>query len=113
MARSLSIAAALLGLVAAIVAAAYWWKASRVANRSTTASISDVPELYIQSTQVAFNESSRLMLTPRYGLDWRHCYPPPPPSWACSSSSLLRALICFAESTNRAMPSASCLRESE
>jgi len=45
---------------AAIIAAAYWWKASRVAIRNTAASISDVPELYIQSTQVAFNESSRL-----------------------------------------------------
>jgi hypothetical protein len=58
--RYLSIAAALLGLAAAIIAAAYWWKASRVAIRNSTASISDVPELYIQSTQVAFNESSRL-----------------------------------------------------
>jgi hypothetical protein len=60
MTRYLSIAAALLGFAAAIIAAAYWWKASRVAIRNSTASISDVPELYIQSTQVAFNESSRL-----------------------------------------------------
>ncbi|WP_316187413.1 MULTISPECIES: hypothetical protein [unclassified Bradyrhizobium] len=60
MTKYLSIAAALLGLAAAIVAAAYWWRASRVAIRNSAASISDVPELYIQSTQVAFNESSRL-----------------------------------------------------
>jgi hypothetical protein len=60
MTRYLSIAAALLGLAAAIIAAAYWWKASRVAIRNSAASISDVPALYIQSTQVAFNESSRL-----------------------------------------------------
>jgi hypothetical protein len=60
MTRYLSIAAAFLGLAAAIIAAAYWWKASRVSIRNSAASISDVPELYIQSTQVAFNESSRL-----------------------------------------------------
>jgi hypothetical protein len=51
---------AVAGLTAAIVAAAYWWKASRVAIVQTAASISDVPELYILSGQVAFNESSRL-----------------------------------------------------
>jgi hypothetical protein len=58
--RYLSIAAAMLGLATAIVAATYWWKASRVAIQNIAASISDVPELYTLSTQVAFNESSRL-----------------------------------------------------
>lgn len=60
MTKTLSIITALLGLAAAIVAAGYWWKASRVTIQNGTASISDVPELYIQSTQVAYNESSRL-----------------------------------------------------
>jgi hypothetical protein len=55
-----AIALACFGLVAAIVAAIYWWKASRVDIIRTAASISDVPERYILSTQVAFNESSRL-----------------------------------------------------
>jgi len=48
------------GLLTAMAAAFYWWKSSRVPIRSTTASISDVPELYIMSGHVAFNESSRL-----------------------------------------------------
>jgi hypothetical protein len=55
-----AIALACFRLVAAIVAAIYWWKASRVDIGSSAASISDVPELYILSTQAAFNESSRL-----------------------------------------------------
>ncbi|MBB5053475.1 hypothetical protein HNQ36_003475 [Afipia massiliensis] len=43
------------------MAAIYWWKASRVdIPHTAAASISDVPELYILNTQVAFNESSRL-----------------------------------------------------
>ena len=58
--KAAAIALACLGLVAAIVAARYWWKASRVDIPRTAASISDVPEQYILSTQVAFNESSRL-----------------------------------------------------
>jgi hypothetical protein len=58
--HQVSLALAVLGLTAASVAAAYWWKASRVGILNTEASISDVPELYILSTQVAFNESSRL-----------------------------------------------------
>ena len=60
MLKFLSIALASLGLAAAIVAAAYWWRASRVHIPETAASISDVPEQYILSTQVAYNESSRL-----------------------------------------------------
>lgn len=55
-----AVAFALAGLVVAIVAAVYWWKTSRVAIVQTAASISDVPELYVLSRQVAFNESSRL-----------------------------------------------------
>jgi hypothetical protein len=55
-----AMAFAVTGLVVAIVAAVYWWKASRVAIVHTSASISDVPELYILSGQVAFNESSQL-----------------------------------------------------
>jgi hypothetical protein len=55
-----AVAFAVAGLVVAIVAAVYWWKTSRVAIVHTAASISDVPELYILSGQVAFNESSRL-----------------------------------------------------
>jgi hypothetical protein len=46
--------------MAAIIAAACWWKPSRAAIRNSAASISDVPELYIQSAEVAVNESSRL-----------------------------------------------------
>jgi hypothetical protein len=55
-----AIALACFGLVAAIVAASYWWRASRVEIPQSSASITDVPALYIMSTQVAFNESSRL-----------------------------------------------------
>ena len=58
--KLLAIALAVLGLGAAIIAARYWWKASRVSILQTAASISDVPEQYILSTQVAFNKSSRL-----------------------------------------------------
>lgn len=58
--KCIALACALLGLAAAIVAAIYWWKASRVPIPPTVASISDVPELHIMGTQVAFNESSRL-----------------------------------------------------
>jgi hypothetical protein len=54
-----AIALAVLGLGAAIIAASYWWRASRVDIFDPAASISDVLELHIQSTQVAFNESSR------------------------------------------------------
>jgi hypothetical protein len=55
-----AITLAILGLGAAIIAARYWWKASRVGIYESAASISDVPEQYILSIQVAFNESSRL-----------------------------------------------------
>jgi len=58
--RALAIAFAVIGLAAAIVAAFYWWKASRVPVTNTNASISDASELYILAAQVAFNESSRL-----------------------------------------------------
>ncbi|MGY3033633.1 hypothetical protein ACVIIV_002803 [Bradyrhizobium sp. USDA 4354] len=51
------------GLLFAIAAAHYWWRASQVAIRQPVASISDVPELHIASGQVAFNESSRLNAT--------------------------------------------------
>ncbi|MHC2585889.1 hypothetical protein ACVI1J_010436 [Bradyrhizobium diazoefficiens] len=58
--RIFAVVCAGLGLAAAIVAAAYWWKASRVNISHVSASISDVPEQYILSTQVAFHESSHL-----------------------------------------------------
>ena len=48
------------GLLAAIAAAYYWWKASRVAIQTPTASISDVPQLHIMSGDIAFNRSSTL-----------------------------------------------------
>ena len=59
-AHCFAVAFAVMGLAAAIVAALYWWKASRVAIAQSTASISDASELYVLSGQVAFNESSRL-----------------------------------------------------
>jgi hypothetical protein len=58
--RVFAVAFAVLGLAAAIIAARFWWRASRVAIPNSRASISDVPELHIMNTQVAFNESSRL-----------------------------------------------------
>jgi hypothetical protein len=58
--KTLAVLFAILGLAAAIVAAIYWRKASRVSIPNPVASISDVPELHILGTQVAFNESSRL-----------------------------------------------------
>jgi hypothetical protein len=58
--KALAFVSALIGLAAAIVAAIYWWSASRVAIPPTVVSISDVPELHILGTQVAYNESSRL-----------------------------------------------------
>jgi hypothetical protein len=58
--HGLAIIFALAGLGAAIAAAFYWWKASRVPIQYPAASISDVPELHIMSGQVAFHESSRL-----------------------------------------------------
>lgn len=51
---------AVAGLGTAAAAAFYWWKASRVPIQHPAASISDVPELHIMSSQVAFYESSRL-----------------------------------------------------
>lgn len=60
MLKGLAIALAVAGLATAIIAAGYWWKASRVTIPDTAASISDVPELHILGTQVAFSESSRL-----------------------------------------------------
>ena len=58
--KSLAITFALLGLIAAVVAAFYWWKASTIASSEPVASISDAPELHILGNQVTFNESSRL-----------------------------------------------------
>ena len=58
--KILTITLALFGLSAAIVAAYYWWKASKNGIPQPRASISDVPELHILSTRVAFNESSQL-----------------------------------------------------
>jgi hypothetical protein len=55
-----AIVLAVLGLGAAMIAAAYWWRASRIAILEPVASISDVPEFHLLSTQVAYNESSRL-----------------------------------------------------
>jgi hypothetical protein len=55
-----AVVSALIGLAAAIVAAIYWWRASRIAIPPTVVSMSDVPELHILGTQVAYNESSRL-----------------------------------------------------
>jgi hypothetical protein len=55
-----SITLAVLGFAASLIAAYHWWRASRVDIPASTASISDVPELHILGTQVAFNESSRL-----------------------------------------------------
>ncbi len=55
-----AIVLACVGVAAAIVAAIYWWKASRVDIACSAASITDMSELYILNTQVAFNESSRL-----------------------------------------------------
>lgn len=60
MLKGFAVAMALVGLAAAIVAATYWWKASRVTVPDPVASISDVPELHILGTQAAFAESSRL-----------------------------------------------------
>jgi hypothetical protein len=48
------------GLVTAITAAIYWRKASVVSSVHAAASISDVPEQYILSNEVAFNASSSL-----------------------------------------------------
>lgn len=58
--KVIAILLALGGLATAITAAIYWRKASRVSAVHTAASPSDVPELYILSNEVAFNESSRL-----------------------------------------------------
>jgi hypothetical protein len=58
--KILAITFALLGLIAAIIAAIYWWKASTIDIPEPVASISDVPEMHVLSTQVAFSESSRL-----------------------------------------------------
>ncbi|MGF6430888.1 MULTISPECIES: hypothetical protein [Bradyrhizobium] len=48
------------GLGISVVAAIYWWKASRVPIQHPAASISDVSEQHIMSGQVAFYESSQL-----------------------------------------------------
>ena len=58
--KILAITFAFIGFAVAIYAAWLWWKASRVAIREPQASISDVPELHIYSTQVAYNEASEL-----------------------------------------------------
>jgi hypothetical protein len=47
-------------LMGAITAATFWWKASIKGVPDPGVSISDDPEMHIISTQVAFNESSRL-----------------------------------------------------
>jgi hypothetical protein len=54
---------AVAGLVTAMFAAFYWWKASRIPIQSTAASITDAPELHIMSGHVAFHESSRFNST--------------------------------------------------
>ncbi len=59
-AHGFAIAFALAGLGAAIAAAFYWLKASRVSIQIPATSITDVPELHLMSGHVAFNESSRL-----------------------------------------------------
>jgi hypothetical protein len=51
------------GLVTAMAAAFYWWKASRILIEPTAVSITDMPELHIMSGHVAFYESSRLNST--------------------------------------------------
>jgi hypothetical protein len=61
--HSLAVLFAVAGLGCAIAAAVYWWKASRVSIRTTTASISDVPELHIMSGHTAYYESSQLNST--------------------------------------------------
>ena len=58
--KTLAITFALPGLIAAVVAVFYWWKASTIEFPEPAASISDAPELHILGNQVAFNESSRL-----------------------------------------------------
>jgi len=58
--KILAIILACIGLAAAIIAAVYWWRASRIAIPPTVVSISDVPELHILGMQVTYNESSRL-----------------------------------------------------
>jgi len=58
--KTLAITFALLGFIAAVVAAFYWWKASTTDSPEPVASISDASELHILGNQVAFNESSRL-----------------------------------------------------
>jgi hypothetical protein len=55
-----AITLALLGLIEALIAARYWLKASKTYIDNPVASISDVPELHIHSTQVAFNKASQL-----------------------------------------------------
>lgn len=54
-----SAAFGLAAALAAVNAARLSGKASRISIQNPIASISDVPELHILSTQVAFNESSR------------------------------------------------------
>lgn len=51
---------ALLGLAAALNAARLWWQASRTPIPVVAQSISDVPELHVMNTQVAFNTSSQI-----------------------------------------------------
>jgi len=51
------------GLSAAITAAVYWLRASRVTIHRTNVSNSDAPQLHIMNGDVAFNESSRLNST--------------------------------------------------
>lgn len=58
--KTAAVILAVCGFIASTVAARYWWRASRVTIAETVASITDVPELHIMGTQVAFNESARL-----------------------------------------------------
>jgi hypothetical protein len=53
------------GLLAAIEAAYYSWKASRVTIETPAASISDVPQLHNMSGDIAFNRSCTLTPVPR------------------------------------------------
>ena len=50
--KILAIVFALLSLIAAIVAAIYWWKASTIDSPEPIASVSDIPELHILRTKL-------------------------------------------------------------
>lgn len=60
MTKIAAIILAVFGLAAALNAARLWWQASRTPIPELTQSISDVPELHLMNTQVAFNTSSQI-----------------------------------------------------